>query len=588
MSNVFSVIINHTHHAVRLYTSPTDVIRAHSRSEALQSLQLMQAALDSGKYLAGYFSYEFGYALDTIFNETMPDLDTTFPLVCFGVFDSPPQLLSEEAIDELAQHLPAYAGPLLYEWDRAHYQSRFQNVMDSIADGTVYQVNLSMRAGFHFYGNPLSLYAQLRTISQSDHNAFVDDGEYQLLSLSPELFFSIDSNNKIQMKPMKGTSARGKTTAEDQSLCDDLKTDEKTRAENVMIVDLIRNDLSRIAQPGSVHVHDLFNIETYPTLHQVTSSISAKLKQGSSIKTLVEALFPCGSVTGAPKIKAMQLINELEQSKRGAYCGAIGMFSPDGSAKFNVAIRTLTLHGQRGELGVGSGIVADSDMDTEYAECLLKARYFEQSRRPLALIETFRFENRTFIRLDRHLQRMQSSAGYFGLAFDRDRAMQTLHHAIKHYHSKTPARVRLVLNETGEFDVQISTLPPSHSHWTYHLSEKRIQSNNSFLQHKTNWRELYEQELQHAHAQGIDEVVFLNERSELCEGSRSTLFVDIDGTLYTPPLNSGVLNGCLRADMLEHRQCLERVLTQDDLRSAERVFLGNSLRGLIPAILVES
>lgn len=264
------------------------------------------------------------------------------------------------------------------------------------------------------------------------------------------------------------------------------------------------------------------------------------------------------------------------------------MFSPDGSAKFNVAIRTLTLRGQRGELGVGSGIVADSDMDTEYAECLLKARYYEQSRRPLALIETFRFENSAFIRLDRHLQRMQSSAGYFGLAFDRDRAMQSLHHAIKHYHSKTPARVRLVLNETGEFNVQISTISMSHSPWTYYLSEKRIQSNNSFLQHKTNWRELYELELQKAHAQGIDEVVFLNERSELCEGSRTTLFVDIDGTLYTPPLNSGVLNGCLRADMLEHRQCLERVLTLDDLRNAERVFLGNSLRGLIPAILVES
>jgi len=282
---------------------------------------------------------------------------------------------------------------------------------------------LSFRARFAFAGEPRALYEQLLAQSGAAHCGFVDDGRQQILSLSPELFFDLTADGRIEVRPMKGTYPRGlgARAGDDDAERARLLASVKDRAENLMIVDLIRNDLSRIAQKGSVEVSNLFQVETYPTLHAMVSTVTARKRDDAGVADILRALFPCGSVTGAPKIRAMEILGELESSPRGAYCGAIGHFAPapnnQFSARFNVAIRTLTVWGDQGELGIGGGVVQDSRMESEYAECLLKAQFFDRGRRPLELIETMRWEN-GFARLDSQLARMNHSARVFGMPFD--------------------------------------------------------------------------------------------------------------------------------------------------------------------------
>ena len=407
--------------------------------------------------------------------------------------------------------------------------------------------------------------------------AICDDGERQILSLSPELFFDLTAEGRITAKPMKGTAARlGDDGAERLAL----SASEKDRAENLMIVDLLRNDLSRIAEAGSVEVKNLFEVETYPTLHAMVSTVTARKRADAGPAELLKALFPCGSVTGAPKIRAMEILRELESSPRGAYCGAIGYFAPPekgggGSARFNVAIRTLTIAGGEGELGIGGGVVQDSRSESEYAECLLKARFFETARKPLQLIETLRFEN-GFRRLEAHLARMENSALVFGLPFDRIAARKALDEAVAGRGGAL--RVRLTLDEAGRYDAVAYELPDKPPHWTYAISPQRVDSSDKLLRHKTNWREPYESEVKRL---GSDEVVFVNERGEITEGARSNIFVARGGVLLTPPLESGLLAGCLRAEMITDGRAREAPLTPDDLLG--EVYFGNSLRGLIPA-----
>jgi para-aminobenzoate synthetase/4-amino-4-deoxychorismate lyase len=489
------------------------------------------------------------------------------PLLLFGVFDRPGEAPSVTG--------RGWAGPLKPEWDEGAYGVRFRAVKEALAAGDIYQANLSFRAGFAFAGAPRALYEQLRAEAQAPHCAYLDDGKRQLLSLSPELFFEI-AGGEIRSRPMKGTSARD---GDDVAARAALAASPKDRAENLMIVDLIRNDLGRIAQTGSVTVEDLFKVETYPQLHTMVSTVAAKLNAGSDIGAIVRALFPCGSVTGAPKIRAMQILHELESSPRGAYCGAIGYFAPDGSARFNVAIRTLTLEGGKGTLGIGGGVVQDSREESEYAECLLKARFFEAPRRKLELIETLRFES-DFTRLDRHLTRMAASARRFDFAFDAGKAQTALDGAVKD--KPGPLRVRLTLDEAGQCQATAAPLPPSPEYWTYAISPSRTASDDELLRHKTSWRDLYDGE---AVRLKTDEVIFCNERGELTEGARSNIFIRRDGVLLTPPVSSGLLPGILRAELLESGAAREAILTEADLtQGTGEVFFGNSLRGLIPAL----
>jgi para-aminobenzoate synthetase/4-amino-4-deoxychorismate lyase len=549
----------------RVFSEPLAVIVAETPDQVPAALAAIQAALAQGRYVAGWLGYELGYVLE----HRLARPAVAGPLLRLGVFGPP----SQKAPPVRGR---AYAGPLKPEWSARDYQVRFARVKDYIAAGDIYQANLSFRARFAFAGDARAFYEQLLPQSGAAHCAYVDacveEGAPHILSFSPELFFELTGDGRITARPMKGTFAR---KGDDEAERAALAASEKDRAENLMIVDLIRNDLSRIATPGSVEVVDLFKVETYPTLHAMVSTVTAKKRADAGMADILRALFPCGSVTGAPKIRAMEILRELETSPRGAYCGAIGAFSPDGSARFNVAIRTLTVRGDEGELGIGGGVVQDSRADSEYAECLLKARFFEAARKPLELIETLCWQDQ-FVRLESHLARMENSAKVLGLDFDGDAARSALEKAVAN--RPGPLRVRLTLNEAGLHGATAHALLADPQYWTYAISPERVNSQDFLLRHKTDWRDLYESEVNRL---GTDEVIFVNERDELTEGARSNVFIARQGVLLTPPLEAGLLDGRLRAELIVQGKAREARLTPDDL--AGEVYFGNSLRGLIPA-----
>jgi para-aminobenzoate synthetase/4-amino-4-deoxychorismate lyase len=557
----------------RIFSAPLALIRADTAAQVPDAVAAIEAALRQGRHVAGWLGYELGYGLEP----RLAGYPAPAPLLQLGVFGAP-----DDDVPPVAGR--AYAGPLRPEWDQAAYASRFARVKEYIAAGDIYQANLSFRARFSFLGEPRVLYEQLRGQSGAAHCAYIDayaeEGGPHILSLSPELFFDLSEDGRIMVRPMKGTSPRGVGArgGGDAAERAELAASAKDRAENLMIVDLIRNDLSRIAELGSVEVSDLFKVETYPTLHTMVSTVTARKRKEAGVADILRALFPCGSVTGAPKIRAMEILRELETSPRGVYCGAIGHFAPDGSACFNVAIRTLTVSGNQGELGIGGGVVQDSRMASEYAECLLKARFFESARKPLELIETLRWgePGDDFVRLASHLARMKLSAATFAMPFDDVAARTALEDAVAG--KAGPKRVRLTLNEQGVYHATAHELPPNPTHWTYAVSPERTHSGDVFLRHKTNWRELYESE---GKRMGTDEVIFLNERGELTEGARSNIFIRRGDVLVTPPLSAGLLDGCLRAELIAQDKAREAVLMQDDLMGD--VYFGNSLRGLIPA-----
>ena len=359
-----------------------------------------------------------------------------------------------------------------------------------------------------------------------------------------------------------------------------LQQDEKNRSEHLMIVDLLRNDLGRICAMGSVKVEDIFTVETYQTLLQMTSTVSGTLRSGLSYYDIFRGMFPSGSITGAPKIRTMQIIRELEERPRGVYTGSIGYISPHGNAAFNVAIRTLVVKDRNAVMGVGGGIVADSDPAEEYRECLLKASFLTRQHRPFQLIETMLWSD-GFVRLPMHLDRLESSAAYFGFVCDREEISTQLHAACAALPSDICHRVRLLLNESGLATITVTEMKPAQFSGRIRLSSRIVSSNDLFLRHKTTLRELYDSEYAQAQRDGFDEVVFLNERGEVTEGAISNLFLRRGDKLLTPPLNSGVLAGVLRRHILEtDPNAEERVLTLSDLKQANAIYIGNSLRGL--------
>lgn len=586
MSSPFLILDDAAEDDLRIFVAPRAIIQAECPEEVNACLTAIEEARAAGNFVAGYMSYELGYALEARLRSLLPE-GRAVPLLWFGVFGPPERYTGEaaRAFLEAQQRGRAYVGPLQQEWDERAYKARFDRVKALIVAGDFYQANLTFRGRFSFLGDALALYGQLRSASAARYGAYVDDGCRQILSLSPELFFDLAADGTVTAKPMKGTAARAEGDA-DHNAREALHNSTKDQAENLMIVDLLRNDLGRVAELGSVSVPSLFAVETYPTLHQMVSTVTAKLKPGVGADGLVKALFPCGSITGAPKIRAMEALRELEDSPRGVYCGAIGMFAPDGSARFNVAIRTLTIAGNEGELGIGGGVVQDSEVQQEYAEALLKARYFTATRKPLELIETFRWSaDEGFVRLERHLARMARSALALGLRFDAAHARDVLDEAV--YALALPTqercahRLRLTLDEAGEIACTTGRLGPTKERWSCCISPVRLFSSDALARHKINWREVYEGEYAR-YCPPQDEVLFFNEREEVVEGSRTNVFVERDGMLLTPPVSAGCLPGVLREALLAEGRCREETLTPNDL--ANGFWLGNSLRGLIPAV----
>lgn len=568
-----------------LFTNPRDVLTCSQPQDVAAVLAKIDQALADGHHVAGYLAYELGYVLEPKLAPLLPP-DRNDPLIWMGVFDAPERF--DAGLFEAWATESHSVSALRPAEERAAYLKKIETIREHIRAGDVYQINHTFKQRFDFSGSPLSLFAHLRQKQQARYGALIATGDRHILSLSPELFVDV-SANVARTRPMKGTAARAASPLEDEARKHWLCHDEKSKAENLMIVDLLRNDLSRIAEVGSVNVTDLFQVETYPTLHQMTSSIEAKLRHGTPFSHLIKALFPCGSVTGAPKVKAMEIIRNLETEPRGVYTGAIGYGGPGNVVRLNVAIRTLSLNGpdgRDGEMGIGSGIVYDSDPAEEWDECHLKAKFLTQPQPSFDLLETLLWEpDSGFALLDRHLKRLAASARYFGYGFDQDGVLSTLNQAIA-AKPTTPLKVRLQLCANATCTAEATPLAPTPPDqvWRFEVSDKPISRDNPFLYHKTTNRAFYDDERTRLHAlNGCDEVLFCNDRGELTEGSITNIFLEIDGQLLTPALSSGLLAGTLRQDLIDTGRAGEAVLRPADLKTAERIWLGNSVRGLIPA-----
>jgi len=564
----------------KLFANPLKILTCERGEDVAGVLAEIDQALAHGHHVAGYLAYELGYLLEPKLTELLPQpLDG--PLIWMGVFDAP-EIIASDTFDAWARE-PHSVGPMQTALTRDAYIDQVEQIRDHIRAGDVYQINHTFKQRFDFSGSPLSLYAHLRQKQRAQYGALIATGKSHILSLSPELF--VETRSGIaSTRPMKGTAARAANPADDDVRKHWLCHDEKSKAENLMIVDLLRNDLGRIALVGSVNVTDLFSIETYPTLHQMTSGVEAKLRPGTRFSDVIDALFPCGSVTGAPKVKAMEIIRSLETQPRGVYTGAVGYASPS-NMRFNVAIRTLKLNNGHGEMGIGSGIVYDSDPEQEWQECHLKARFLTDQHEPFALLETLLWQpDNGFALLDRHMARLMSSAVYFGYPLDDADVVDALQNAVSQ--QDRAQRVRLCIDADGRVTVETAPLCPlaSEQGLRFVVSDQRIDPDNPFIYHKTTNRAFYDDERTHQQAAtGCDEVLFLNEDGELTEGSITNLFVERDGLLLTPPVSCGLLAGTLRQDLIDSGRAVEAVLTPGDLLSAENLFLGNSVRGLVPA-----
>ena len=570
-----------------LFTEPLDIVVAWTPEEVPAALERLQAGVRSGLYAAGFFAYELGYMLEPKLAALMPD-KRNVPLMWLGLYKAPAQMSAADVEHWLATHTRSgsYAfTDVTLAWDDAFYQQRFAEVQEKIRAGDIYQLNLTFKARFRLEGSPLTFFLDLRQKQRVAYGGIVDTGEVTVLSASPELFIEQEGRT-IFTRPMKGTAPRAGTLEADALARLQLATDVKQRAENLMIVDLMRNDIGRIAEIGSVSVTDLFTVETFKTLHQMTSGVRATLKEGVDTSELLRGIFPPGSVIGAPKIHAMELIRQLETEPRGVYCGAIGYISPEGRSLFNVAIRTaVVFRNADGEMGIGSGVVFDSAGQKEYAECLLKMKFLTDPVKRFELIETMLFDPHSgYALLGRHIERLQMSARYFAFAYDEQAVRRALAEAVAGRTERL--RVRLLLAEDGAITVTTTVLTPpaADAIMRFAVSDMRLDSSDLFLFHKTTRRELYDREWQdYAGRLGTDEVIYLNERGELAEGSRTTIFLQRDGRLLTPALSCGLLPGTLRAELIAEGRATEAVLTLADLRSAEAVYLGNSVRGLVRA-----
>ena len=561
----------------QVFSDPIEIVVAHAIEDVRPAMQRIEAARRSGLHAAGLVSYEAAPAFDAACR-TRPAGE--LPLLCFGIFDR----LADDAWRRAAG---SFARP---EWQLDTRKSDFctdvETLRAAIHRGDTYQVNYTIRGNARLDGDDFAYYEQLRLAQASDYCAYLDLGRYRLLSASPELFFRWETGSDhrdhcaglLTTRPMKGTAPRGRWPDEDAAFAEALYASEKNRAENVMIVDLLRNDLSRLSSPGGVSVPQLFSIERYPTLFQMTSTITARTRPEVTLEDVFAALFPCGSVTGAPKIKAMEIIAALERTPRGAYCGAIGLCGPLG-AVFNVPIRTVTLDTRDNSMvcGLGSGITWSSDAHEEHAEVITKSHFLTREPENFELFETLLLYDAVYTLRSRHLARLTRSADSLGFAYERE----TLDRALYSFAAAHPAgrhRVRLLLAKDGTERIESTSLPECDpAQVTVALAATPVARSNRFLYHKTTQRTCYD--AQTAAHPNVFDVLLWNEDGELTEFTRGNVVVELDGARLTPPIACGLLPGTLRAELLAQGEIAERVIHKSDLACATSVWFINSVRG---------
>jgi para-aminobenzoate synthetase/4-amino-4-deoxychorismate lyase len=555
-------------------------LRCTAPEDISTTFAAIEAAATQGHWVALSAAYELGHALEAAL--TPLRASSAIPLLEAWVF-SRAETLSDEDVDAWLDEVPPPAGVVGFTpgIDRDAYLAAIARIQAYIAAGDCYQTNFTFPCSARAYGHPHALYRLLRAAQPVSHGAMIIHTGGALLSRSPELFVE-RRGDTLTCRPMKGTAPA-------HAAPETLTASDKNRAENLMIVDLIRNDLGRLAPPGGVSVPRLFEAERYATLWQMTSTIEAR-PVTQSLEAIFRALFPCGSVTGAPKIRAMQIIRELEAAPRQVYCGALGWIAPNGDFSFNVPIRTLEI-APNGEarFGTGSGIVADSVGLDEWHECLLKTRFLNDLPRGFKLIETMRYDAGAATPIpwiEDHLARLEASAAALGFAFDREKIVARL---TAHTDGLVGVhRLRLTLAQAGDIELTSAALDPLAHMPTVTLSDRVMDASHPLLRHKTTERAVYDAQLQESIAAGHFDTLFFNDRGELTEGCRSNVFVEIDGELLTPPEDSGLLNGICRRRLLREGQARTVVLTREDLARAQRVLVGNALRGLIEISLVDT
>ncbi len=603
----------------RIFVDPVRVIAPNSAAELAAMFAGIEDAVAAGRFAAGFFTYECGVCFEPKAAMRESENPASRPLAWFGIFDrcyrfdhaagtfpdgEPPSVAQFRTDTRDAEKL---RGELhvqaTLELQEGEYAKRIAAIHEWIRAGDVYQLNYTIPYIVRMRGSIAALYERLLARQPVEYGAFLHwQAGQRILSFSPELFFRVEqvgTSRRIVTRPMKGTAARGRTTREDRERGEWLRNDPKNRSENVMIVDLLRNDLGRIATFGSVRAKNLFTVERYPTLWQMTSTVTAELRPEVGFVDIFRALFPCGSITGAPKVRAMQLIGELEGQPRGVYTGAIGFFSKEKTV-FNVAIRTLELDDNRGTMGVGSGIVIDSNAVDEYGECVLKAEFltgsaYRSSEGTLSdeflLIETMLWDN-GFPLLELHLDRLTDSADYSGVECDREEVKAAITEHARRFTDGARRKVRLLMHSHGGGDgwdgagphiTDEILAPPANVARTgrVRISPHRTDPADRWLYHKTSQRPLYAQAYQPAAKAGYDDVLFLNLRGEVTEGAISNVFIEKSGRWFTPPVECGLLAGVYRRHMLETRSDVEeKVLTLDDLHSADAIYVCNAVRGL--------
>lgn len=571
----FDFVDAHGVQTSKSFSQPENVLSASRLEDVLPALQEVQKAVRSGYYAAGYLSYEAAPAFDPALRVQKK---RERPLLWFGIFAQPsePDCITKE---DRAFHVSA--------WESAtqptDYKNAVSEIQKAIQRGETYQVNYTMRLRASFEGDDYAFYRQLVRAQQSNYSAYLNTGRYRVLSASPELFFRVDGHT-ITTRPMKGTVQRGRWPQEDQAYASWLYHSEKNRAENVMIVDLLRNDLGRIAE--NIRVPKLFDIEPYPTVHQMTSTITAELSENVRYTDIFKALFPCGSVTGAPKVSTMDLIARLEDEPRGVYCGTIGYFSPQGEAVFNVPIRTVVLDRETGqaEYGVGGGITWDSTTDGEYSEAWTKTRFLTTPQPDFKLLETIKLDRGRYDLFHRHLRRLEQSARYFQFSIDTANIQKQLEHYARQ-HPKDVRKVRLLVAKNGESHIEGTVISPLSQPQTVVLSDHPVPDRDPFLFHKTTHRSVYETH-RSRYPDGFD-VLLWNKDGALTEFTTGNLVVEMEDRLWTPSRECGLLAGTLREELLENKEVEERVLKKEDLPYCSRLWYINGVRGWIAVQLAE-
>lgn len=566
-----------TEHTSLLFEDPIEILTANTPDDLPKLFAAIEAASQQGHWVAGWMAYEAGAHF-----LQLPTRATAGPVAIFGIYRQP------QTFDHTAQHEPSTTSEttplqlaLMPTITPAQYNAAIERIQQWIAAGDTYQVNFTTPLTTPCTHTPQQVYEALHTQQPCSFGAILNlRDDSTILSFSPELFFHVDAAGNIATRPMKGTSPRSTNAVEDHALAESLRHDEKNRAEHVMIVDLLRNDMNRICRIGSVHAASLFDIESLPTVHQMTSTIRGQLPANTSWYEVFRALFPGGSITGAPKRHTVELIQQLEASPRGVYTGAIGYFAPDRSACFNIAIRTAVLEDNTLTLGAGGGIVADSTAASEYREMLLKASFVLRASHPIQLIETMRAESNNIPLLQHHLQRLQSSAEALDFTFHKQDAETAITAALAANPTAHPQRLRLLLHRDGTIEKDFSIAATWPQHISLLLSQQHTHARSPHLRHKTTFRPEYHAAYLAATSAGFHDMLFCNTAGQVTETCIATVLVHIAGRWYTPPKQSGILPGVYREQLLATGAIEEKPLTLADLREASHLALCNALRGV--------